>query len=152
MSTIAELGCEAAIAVAPDASAKSALDRLLEENATEVYVTDADGRLLGIVPDYELLKARLSASWQEMTAERVMSHRVVCFTPDTPVAEATKAFREGQHSRAAVVQAGKLIGQITRTRLLRSLCCEIRTVAPRPKFLGSELARNATTLRCQMFG
>jgi CBS domain-containing protein len=147
MSTVAELGCEPALAFSPETPAKSALERMLDDGATAAFVVDDAGQLLGVVPDYELLKARFTANWPDMSIERILSHRVVCFTPDTPLAEAIKTFREGQHSRAAVVEAGRLVGQVTRTRLLQSLCREIRPAAPKPKFLRSELARNAITLR-----
>jgi hypothetical protein len=50
------------------------------------------------------------------------------------------------------VQEGKLIGQMTRTTLLRSLTSEVRPTLPRPNFLRSELARNATTLRDLAWG
>jgi CBS domain-containing protein len=147
MQTIAEFDLEPVVTVLPNDSAAIALERLVTSQATELYVVDAERRLLGIVPDYELLKARLHGSWTEMSVERMMSHRVVCFEMDTRIADAMKLFREGQHSRAAVVQNAKLVGQITRAALLRSLVADNIQTPPRPKFLGSELARNATTLR-----
>ncbi len=121
MHTLAELDRTTAITVAPDDSAETALERLLDEDVTELFVVDADRHLLGIVPDYELLKARLNGTWQDTTARQVMSHRVLCFTAETTVAEALRSFREGQHSRAALIEDGRLSGQITRTTLLRSL-------------------------------
>lgn len=122
MHTLAELDRTSAITVAPDDSAETALERLLAQEATELYVVDDNERLLGIVPDYELLKARLNGSWSELTVEQIMSHRVLCFSMQTTVTEALKSFREGQHSRAALVEDGRLRGQVTRTALLRAFC------------------------------
>lgn len=139
MQTLADLDYTLAVTVASEDSAAFALERLLEEGATEVYVVGDDQRLLGIVPDYELLKARLNGVWTELTVEQLMSHRVLCFTPDTTVAEALKAFREGQHSRAAIVEDGRLCGQVTRTDLLRAFCDRDDATRPiaAPKFLHS---------------
>lgn len=137
MQTLADLDYTLAVTVAPEDSATFALERLLEEGATEVYVVGDDQRLLGIVPDYELLKARLNGTWTELTVEQVMSRRMLCFTADTTVAEALRSFREGQHSRAAIVDDGRLCGQVTRTDLLRAYCeqnSEPKTIAA-PKFL-----------------
>lgn len=137
MQTLAELGCLPAVTIGPEESLDAALARLLQSAATELFVIAADDRLLGIVPDYELLKAKLSGSWSELTVAQVMSHRLLCFTPETTVAAVLRAFREGQHSRAAVVESGRLVGQITRTVLLQTLAHSRPSpvpVAP-PKFL-----------------
>jgi CBS-domain-containing membrane protein len=152
MQTLAELEVDPVVTAFPEESAQAALERLLLAETTEIYVIDADNRLLGIVPDYSLLKAWLNGSWCESTVGQIMSHHVLCFTPQTSAAEAVKSFREGQHSRAALVQEGKLIGQMTRTTLLRSLTSEVRPTLPRPNVLRSELARNATTLRDLAWG
>lgn len=136
MQTLADLDYTLTVTVAPDDSAATALEKLLEADATEVYVIDDERRLVGIVPDYELLKAHLNGGWTELTVDQMMSHRVLCFTAQTTVAEAAKSFREGQHSRAAILDHGRLCGQITRTDLLRAFCprSEPKPFAA-PKFL-----------------
>lgn len=151
MQSLAEVQLEPVVAVSPHDTAADALERLVSSRATELYVVDSDQSLLGIVPDYELLKARLHGGVMETTVERIMSHHVVCFEIDARVGDVLKLFREGQHSRAAVVQGGKLVGQITRTTLLRNLVSGKPSATPRPKFLGSELARNALTLNALTF-
>lgn len=137
MRTLADVDCAPVVTVAAEAPLAAALDVLLAARAAEVYVVDADRRLLGIVPDYELLKARLNGTWTDQTVEQVMSRQVLSFTADTPVDAVLKAFREGQHSRAAITDHGRLIGQITRTDLLRAYCLQDRTAKPvaAPKFL-----------------
>lgn len=137
MQTLAQFGCDPAVTIRGNESLDAALAQLLDSEATELFITDDDDRLLGIVPDHELLKARLSGQWLDLTAGQLMSNRLLCFTPETPLADALRAFREGQHTRAAILQNGRLIGRITRTTLLRTLCqpqSTPSTVAP-PKFL-----------------
>lgn len=137
MQTLAQLDCDPALTIRPEASLDAALDRLLDSEATELFVTDDDDRLLGVVPDYELLKSRLSGQWTGLAVGQLISNRLLRFTLDTPLSEALRAFREGQHSRAAILQDGRLIGLITRRSLLRALCQTqpaSHLVAP-PKFL-----------------
>lgn len=139
MQTLAQLDYDPAVTIRQDASLEAALARLLESNTTELFVTDVDDHLLGIVPDYELLKARLAGDWSEGTVGQLMSHRLLCFTLETPLAEALRAFRESQHSRAAILQGSRLIGQLTRRTLLRALSpaqTTNSTIAP-PKFLNA---------------
>jgi CBS domain-containing protein len=138
MLTVAEIGFEQPVTIGPDDDLDTALERLLASDSTELYVTDEDGRLLGILPDFELLKARLTGSWAGMTAGQLSSLRVVCFAPETEYPVVLKAFREGLHSRAAIVQNGCLVGQITRTSILRwltAMAVEPATPVASPKFL-----------------
>jgi hypothetical protein len=44
------------------------------------------------------------------------------------------------------MKSGRLVGQITRSALLRALCQAESSPVPRPKLCRSELARNALTL------
>lgn len=152
MPTLAEIVYETAVTVGQDATAAAALDELLISEATEVYVVDAEGCLAGVVPDFELLKARLNGSWSQLTVQQIASSSVLCFSPQTEVSDALKSFREGQHSRAAIVQEGKILGQITRRTLLLSCYGDGRSTVRQPMFLRSELARNAMTLQNTMFG
>lgn len=138
MLTVAEIGFYRPVTIGRDDTLDAALWRLLDSDSTELYVTDDDGRLLGILPDYELLKARLSGSWDEMTAGQLSSCRIVCFAPETECSVVLKVFREGLHSRAAILQNGRLIGQITRTAILQWLSStptEDSSPVASPKFL-----------------
>jgi CBS domain-containing protein len=140
MQTVAEIGFEQPVTISPDAMLDTALRELLLSRSTELYVTDDDGRLVGVIPDYELLKARLAGSWTELTARQLCSSRVICFTPDTACSAILKAFREGQHSRAAILQDGRLIGQITRAAILHWLMASVEEAplpVASPKFLQS---------------
>jgi acetoin utilization protein AcuB len=152
MPTLAELCTDPPAAIRPDARLDAALELLVARETTELYVVDDDGRLLGVVPDYELLKVRLSGDWAELAVGQLASPALLCFAAQTPFGEALRAFREGRHSRAAVVDGGRLIGQVTRTSLLRYIRDEHRPTPPRPKLLRSELARNAAVLRNAFLG
>ena len=144
MQTVAEIGYERPVTIAPEADLDTVLAQLLADQSSEVFVVDGEGRLLGVVPDYELLKARIAGTWEETTAGQLCSTRVACFTPGTACAAILKAFREGQHSRAAILDDGRLVGQISRTRLLAWLsnsAGKSPAAVSSPKFLQTGAAR-----------
>lgn len=146
MQTVGELPLDNVVMINGSTTLQTALAELLATDATELYVTDEVKTLIGIVPDYELLRARLSGTADETPVERIMSSHVLCYTTETPVETALADFRNGFRTRAAVLENGRLIGQITRSGVLRAICKSKSSHVPRPKFCNSELARNALTL------
>lgn len=120
-TTVSEIMSRDLACVSPDATIETALATLLRANAAEVYVTDAHQRLLGVVPDYELLKAHLGGV--EMTAgvTTLMTRGVVVFGPNLDLLEAARIFRDCRHARVAIAAEGRLLGQISRRDVLQRL-------------------------------
>jgi CBS domain-containing protein len=58
--TVADLMTQRPVMVSPQCSADTALEVISRHGVSEIYVADKQGRLLGVVPDFELLKAELS--------------------------------------------------------------------------------------------
>lgn len=119
------------------ATIDQALAVLLERDTGEVFVTDPERRLLGVVPEYELLKARLSGLCPETGIEKVMSRSLVTVTPDQRLDDLAASFRECRNWQLPVVERGHLLGCVGRRDLLRVMAehnCAVR--APRlPRFL-----------------
>ncbi len=146
MQTIGKLSLEPTATITSQASLDAAYAQLMAHGTSELWVVDEQQRLIGVLPDYELLKCRLSGEWQANSVATLMSPHVLCYTVDTPMAVAMRDFSSGFRTRAAVVHLGQVIGQLTRASLLRAICDAQSTPVPRPKFYRSELARNASTL------
>lgn len=102
-----------------DATLQEALCRCLKQAASDVYVTDAFEKLIGVVPDYELLKARLAGISDDTLVAKFMSTSVPTTTPEIAVSEIIPRFRDCRHRWIAVVESGKLVGQIGRIDVLR---------------------------------
>lgn len=117
--TVADLMCEKPITVKPQTTIDEALDAFYEFETSELYVVDHSGRFLGILPDYELLKAELSGEAQGACVEQFMSRSVPVVTADTDAAVVARAFRDSQCSRLPVVKGNRLIGLVTRADLMR---------------------------------
>jgi CBS domain-containing protein len=97
---------------------------LLQEGISEVYVMDSTGTLVGVVPDYSLLKAQLNQTSEMAPVDSLMSRSVQVVHPNTTATEIVSVFRESRIRRMAVVEEGRLVGQISRRDLMRLLCMQ----------------------------
>jgi Mg/Co/Ni transporter MgtE len=105
-----------------------ARDLMLRRNANEAYVVDRRGKLLGVVPDYEFLKAELGGTNPDAPVSTLMSPKVESVEADADVATVFSKFREGWCARIAVTDKGRLIGRLTRSEVLR-LVVHLRQIA-----------------------
>jgi CBS domain-containing protein len=128
--TVADLMCEAPVTVGPECTTAEALDAFFEYETPELYVVDNSGRLLGVLPDYELLKAQLSGEAGGARVEQLMSRSVPVVTPDADAALVAGSFRVSQCGRIPVVKAGRLVGIVTRQDVLR-LMAVLRRIDPK---------------------
>ncbi len=117
--TVGDLMTKNLVRVSPQCSADDALDILSRHEATELYVTDSLGRLLGVLPDYEIIKVQLSGESDGATVEQFMSRGVPVFKPETDAAEVARLFRDAQFNRFPVVSGGRLVGVIGRDDIVR---------------------------------
>jgi CBS domain-containing protein len=128
--TVADLMTQCPVTVSPELSADGAVQILSRHEASELYVIDPEGRLLGVVPDYELLKAELSGEAIDANVGQLMSRNVPVFTPKSDAAEVARLFRDGRYGRFPVVSAGKLVGVITRGDVVRLMAVLRRIDSP----------------------
>ena len=119
--TVHDLMMHQPLTIRQNASLGEALATLLREEAGEIYVVDQSSRLLGVLPDYELLKAKLTGVPSSEPVETLMSRHLATVSPSTQAAEIAPIFRYGKHRQLAVVEEGCLVGQISRRDILRLL-------------------------------
>lgn len=93
---------------------------LLSHQAEELFVTDGEGRLLGVVSDYAILKWRLLPAGEE-SVDQIMSTNVPTASPDAPLVEVAARLRMHVHGRIPIVEEGRLVGVVTRRALLQRL-------------------------------
>ncbi len=106
--------------VDPHAPLAEAEALLLRQGVDELFVVDETGRLLGIVPDYVLLRRRLVPDGAGRVAE-IMSTHVLTASPDASLTELASRLRMHVHPRVPIVEDGRLIGMVTRRDLLQTL-------------------------------
>lgn len=129
--SVGDLMCETPVTVGPDCTSDEALEIFFEYETPELYVVDKSGRLLGVLPDYELLKTHLSGEARGACVEQLMSRSVPVFSIDSDAADVARMFRDNQCSRMPVVKSGRLVGIVTRTDILR-LMAVLRRIDPQP--------------------
>jgi len=98
-----------------------ALQKMLRDDVGEVFITDWSQNLIGVLPDYELLKAKLNKMPADTPVTSVMSGNVAAISPDRPVEAVIGLFRDGRCRMMAVVEDGRIIGRIERRDVLRLL-------------------------------
>lgn len=132
------------VTVPPDASVPEIARLLLERRISAVPVVDADGRVLGIVSEGDLIRRpevagpRRRSWWLALLsggggdaaeyvkthggqASEVMSRPAVTVTEDTPAGDIARLLEERRIKRVPVVRRSKLVGIVSRADLLRGL-------------------------------
>jgi acetoin utilization protein AcuB len=119
------------IFVTPDTRVQDARQLMKQEGIRRLPVIE-NGKLVGIVTDYELLNASPSKAttlsvWEinyllsKITVEEVMTREVVTISKDTPIEDAARIMADKGVSGLPVVEGDKVIGIITETDLFRVL-------------------------------
>lgn len=135
------------VTVAPDTPVTDIARLLLEKRISGVPVVDADGRLVGVVSEGDLVRRLeedegggrswwlgLLATPEERAAAYVRAHgrrasdvmtrHVVTVAPDTPLAAVARLLEEKHIKRVPVVENGRLVGIVSRADLLRALAAK----------------------------
>jgi CBS domain-containing protein len=132
------------VTVGPDTNVTEAVALLVEHDISALPVIDADGDLIGILSEADLLeRGELGAErqhpwWIEtlmpastLAAEfakahgkkvaEVMSTRVITAHEDTPVSEIAALLERHRIKRVPIVSDGKVIGIVSRSNLIQAL-------------------------------
>lgn len=132
------------VTVGPETPVREVAQLLLERRISAVPVVDADGRILGIVSEGDLIgrpeigPPRRRSWWLALLggagegaaeyvkahgghAKDVMTPGVVSITEDAPLGEVAQLLEERRIKRVPVVHQGKLVGIVSRADLLRAL-------------------------------
>ena len=105
---------------------------LLERALDAICVCDDQGRLLGSVSDYELLKSRLLNTDNEQPIETIVSCSIMTLAPDMLLEDVASYFRDSCRQRTPVLEDGRLIGELQRRDVLRALIVKSESEAARP--------------------
>ncbi len=96
-----------------------AIKIMMAQCASEIFVVDSGNFLRGAVPEVEILKAELNGIDGQSAIDTITSRSIATVTPDEPVTVLIPRFRTGYCRQLAVIEKGKLIGQIQRRDVIR---------------------------------
>ena len=97
-----------------------ALELIVGKKIGELPIVDADGVLLGIITERDVLRM-LAAEHSPLYVEDVMSSSLRVIAPDSPIVTATKDMTKYRFRRLPVVSDDVLFGIITATDIMRYL-------------------------------
>jgi len=121
----------AVITALPSMPILDARNLMLKERIRHLPVTDAEGRLLGIITDRDIRlnlpsQATSLSVWEinhllaKLTVGDVMTETVIAVGPDRPARDAAELMVDHQIGALPVEDAGRLVGIVTETDLLRA--------------------------------
>ena len=108
----------------PDMDVMSAIDVLVKNRISGAPVVDERGNLIGLLSEKDCMKVAIQAGYYEQLGGRVddyMTKQVITVEADASVLEVAKLFMEKGPRRYPVVEDNRLVGQISRRDVLRSL-------------------------------
>lgn len=102
----------------------TAINRLLEHRISGAPVVDTQGHLIGLLSEGDCLRGILSGAYYEAIGGNVsmyMTTEVETISPETDIIEVSERFLRGRRRRMPVIEEGRLIGQISRSDVLRAV-------------------------------
>ncbi|MNY37082.1 inosine 5'-monophosphate dehydrogenase [compost metagenome] len=96
----------------------TAINRLLEHRISGAPVVDSQGHLIGLLSEGDCLRGILSAGGD---VSAYMTTEVETISPEADIIEVSERFLRGRRRRMPVVEDDRLIGQISRSDVLRAV-------------------------------
>ena len=126
------------VTVRPEMRAVEAARILLNHNISGAAVVDGEGKLLGLLSEYDCLRAVAAAEYDfdrhdvVVTVEELMTTTLHTIPPEMDLFAIVHKFVNLRVRRFPVVEAGHLVGQVSRRDVLRA-AYELRRKALRYK-------------------
>jgi CBS domain-containing protein len=127
------------IVLSPDMEVMHAVGIFVEKQISGAPVLDRLGNLVGMLSEKDCMRIALSAGYYGEWGghvEEYMHAPVATIDADTPIVEVAQLFAEREYRRYPVIEDGRLIGQISRSDVLRALqeiagpTADLRTFVP----------------------
>ncbi len=118
---VAELMVKSVRTARVDEAVAEVRDRLQDDDIRHIPVLDAGGRLVGMVSDRDLFRARGLRS-EPKRVEEIMAKHVHTIGPEASAAEAGQLMLDLKIGAVPVVADGKLVGIVTATDFVALAC------------------------------
>jgi CBS domain-containing protein len=157
---VADVMTKRVISVTPETPIADAARVMLEQRISGLPVVDANGAVVGIVTEGDLLRRtetgtdRLRSRWFELLIApgrlahdyvhsharkvgEVMTHEIASVAPDDTLAKVVELMESRRIKRLPVIEEGRLVGIVSRANLVRALLDKL------PEGAGKETAGDA---------
>jgi len=108
----------------PDTDVMSAIGALVKQGHSGAPVCDDAGFLVGMLSEKDCLKVAVVANYEGVSPGLVrdfMSANVASLSPELTLLDAASRFLDASYKRFPVVESGRLVGQISRSDILRAI-------------------------------
>ena len=108
-----------------------AIERLVEFKLTGLTVLNESGEPCGKITELDCIRAVLNAIYNDGNAdnqlvEQAMTHEIHACSPEDSIVEVAERMLETHQRRSAVIQNGKLVGQVSSSNILWALMAHSR--------------------------
>jgi CBS domain-containing protein len=107
------------ITVAPETPVLEAMQTLVEHDITGLPVVAADGALVGMISEKDLLQLAYDACVPETPVGELMTTEVIGFGPDDDIVEITECLITNPFRRVPILDEGRLVGVVSRRDIIR---------------------------------
>lgn len=108
------------VTVAPEAPLSEVADLFRRHGFTSLPVTEG-GRLTGVIFQIDVIRQALAGGMDGITADIIAERAIPAVTPQTPAAALIAMLKDGQAEAVPVLDAGRLVGIVTRSDLVSAL-------------------------------
>ena len=109
------------ITIDPKSSIQEAIELLLKQRVSGLPVTDADGRLIGIVTEFALLAIAYDNRVREDSIAQHMTTEVLTVDASAPINKVVDLCLMHRVRRVPVLENGRLVGLISRRDVLKAM-------------------------------
>ena len=112
------------LSISPETEIMRAVHLLVAKDISGLPVTDAQGRVVGILTERDCIAVALQAGYFDELGGRVeqyMTTPVETVEPDSSLMDLAELFARAPFRRCPVVEEGRLVGLICRRDILRAL-------------------------------
>lgn len=100
--------------LSPSATVRELIDALAEHNVGAVVVTDASGKLAGIVSERDVVRALpTDTGLLDRPVSDIMTVEVAVAAPEEPVDQLMRTMTEGRFRHVPIVEKGRLVGVVS---------------------------------------
>jgi len=122
--TVSDYMTTSLVTFKPDTDVMSAIGQLVKQGHSGAPVVDDAGLLVGMLSEKDCLKVAVVANYEGVSPGVVrdfMSTQVAALSPELTLLDAATRFLDAPYKRFPVVESGRLVGQISRSDILRAI-------------------------------
>ncbi len=122
--TVKDFMTASVVTFTPDMDVMAAIHKLVEKGISGAPVLDSLGNIIGVLSEHDCLKVGLHASYHGVLGGRVeefMSKNPVTVDVDLSILSLAEMFVAKPYRRYPVVEDNRLVGQISRSDVIRAI-------------------------------